>query len=106
MRCARGLAFVVGATLLLVAGCSAKGGRERRVYTRPGQRDPVSEAKVFFTGYAKGEGFGEEATFEELITAIKAVDPAKADVVAEGIAEIKKNPAATAATAKKVLKQL
>lgn len=98
---------MTGVALLLAAGCSGKGGREPRTYTRPGPRDPVAEARLFFEDYAAGQGLGsEQELFEEIITAIKAVDPAKADVVAKGIAEIKKNPTTTAITAKKVLKQL
>lgn len=94
-------------SLMAVAGCSGKGGREPRTYARPGPRDPVAEARLFFEGYANGQGLGSEhELFEELITAIEAVDPAKAVVVARGIAEIRKNPAETTATAKKVLTEL
>ena len=107
MRRAHGLALMVGAAILLVAGCGGKGGREPRVYTRPGPRDPVAEARLFFEGYAAGQGLGsEQELFEELITATKAVDTAKAAMIERAFAEIQKRPTDAATIAKQTLSAL
>lgn len=107
MRRTHGLAFMVGAAILLVAGCGGKGGREPRVYTRPGPRDPVAEARLFLEGYAAGQGLGsEQELFEELITATRAVSPAKAAAIERAFTEIQKRPGDAATIAKRTLGEL
>lgn len=103
----RHLRLLACLVLLLPSGCSGRGGREPRTYVRPGPRDPVAEARGFFEEYANGQGVGsEQELFQELITAAKDADPAKAAVIERAFTEIQKRPAEVTTIAKRTLREL
>lgn len=95
------------ASLVAAAGCSGKGGREPRTYTRSGPRDPVAEARMLLEAYRNGQSLGsEQELFDELIAATKDVAPVKATVIERAFTEIQKRPGDAAMIAKRTLGEL
>jgi hypothetical protein len=70
--------------------------------------DGVTQAKQLLQAYAKGQRLGSESTsYEYHVKQVREVDPAKADILEKGLAEIAKTSGpATAAKAKELLKKL
>jgi hypothetical protein len=89
------------------AGCGGTRGREPRTYTRSGPPDPVADVRIFFEAYVNGQNLGSEVElYEDLTTAVKAIDPAKAAVIERGLADIMARPTAIQSIAAKVLESL
>lgn len=99
------LAAAVSAAALL-AGCGPPGTvKEESIETKA--PDPIAEARAALTNYANGRPVTSEAsTFPQLVERVRAVDPAKADILDKGLKDIMSNKQGTAAKAKELLKKL
>lgn len=96
----------VGLVVLAVAGC---GGTTKPVktYTMAQPLRPLDELRALLEGYAGGQPVGSEATgFAGLVGRIREVDPQRAGMVEEGLAEIVHSPATAAARARRMLEKL
>ncbi len=59
--------------------------------------DPLASAKTALQRYADGQPLGSEVTtFDFMVEELKKVDPAKADILKEGLEGIKATPAQAA----------
>lgn len=88
------LAFVVSLGSAFV-GCSQ--GVPEEVITVSAANDPFFEPRSILERYKAGQKPGsEQSSFEALVNNVKAVDPAKAEILASGFEEIRnaKSPAA------------
>jgi len=99
------LAVAVSAAALL-AGCGPPGTvNEEAIETKA--PDPVAEARSILANYANGMPVTSEAsTFPQLVERVRAVDPAKADILENGFKEIMANKQKPAAKAKELLRKL
>ncbi len=95
-----GLALAVTA-----AGCG--GVREEAIQVNAAN-DPLHEPRSILARYAAGQALGSEVTaFPHLVAQVRKTDPARADVLEKGLADIQKAaPAARATKAREVLQKL
>jgi len=69
--------------------------------------DPVARAKTILTNYANGMPVTSEASsFDDIVSAVKAKDTAKGEILEKGFAAIKANPTTAKSKATELLKQL
>lgn len=106
IRYSAGLVLLV---LFLVAlpGCPTSGTPKPKEYGIP-MKTPLEEAKALLQNYAGGGLIGSEAaSYPDLVNAVRQSDPAKADILEKGFAELQKTPPqGVAAKAKEILAQL
>jgi len=85
----------IAAGMILVAlGFTAAGcGRGTKVedIEVKASNDPLSEPRSILKRYAEGQALGSEvASFPYLVEQVKKVDPARAEILEKGLADIKK----------------
>lgn len=98
------LTTLIVAVAVVSPGCGGNGGRPKRTYSRTDARNPIAEAKFILEGYVAGRGDdSDQMLVPGIVAAAREADPAKADVIERGFADIKARPAAAATIAKKVL---
>jgi hypothetical protein len=96
--------FCVVVVLLLLSGCGKK-------YAPPQPltgEDQLRLAKLTLQQYIDGETMGSEVeSFDEIVTQVQTIDPAKAEILKRGFEELKRAPPnALKPVAKKILDQL
>ena len=90
----------------LLAGCGSKDTPKVETFQAPAV-DPLVEVRTILNNYASGMPVTSEAeSFPELVARVREKDPAKADVLEKGLAEIKQHPQQAASKAKELLKKL
>lgn len=103
------LALVGFGLLVGISGGCTKGdqGQQVKTYEIP-MKGPLDQAKSILENYAKGGRMGSEAAgFDALVKAVRETDPAKADILQKGFAELQKTPPqGLAAKAKEILDKL
>lgn len=106
VRYLAGLALL-GLFLATVPGCPTAGTPKPKEYGIP-MKTPLEEAKALLQNYANGGPIGSEAaSYPDLVNAVRKEDPAKADILEKGFAELQKTPPqGVAAKAKEILGQL
>ena len=84
--------LMVGIALVVLGGCGKSGVPARKTYQVP-MKGPLDEAKSLLENYANGQPLGSEASrFKDLVDAVRKTDPAKADILEKGFAELQKTP--------------
>jgi hypothetical protein len=79
-------AFILGAVLV---GCSS-GVREETIEVKA-SNDPLNAPRSILKRYADGQPLGSESTsFPKLVEDVRKIDPARADVLEKGLADIQK----------------
>jgi hypothetical protein len=69
--------------------------------------DPIARAKTILNNYANGMPVASEASsFDDIVSAVKAKDAAKGEILEKGFGAIKANPSSAKAKATELLKQL
>lgn len=106
IRSLAGLALL-GLFLAAIPGCPSGGTPKPQEYGVP-MKTPLEEAKSLLQNYAAGGSIGSEAaSYSDLVNAVRQSDPAKADILEKGFAELQKTPPqGVAAKAKEILAQL
>ncbi|MFO0817501.1 MAG: hypothetical protein U1A77_06140 [Pirellulales bacterium] len=97
--------LLAGLALVCCWGC---GGtvKEEQIQVKTAT-DPLANAKTALQRYADGQPLGSEVTmFDFMVEELKKVDPAKADILKEGLDGIKATPAQAATKAKETLGKL
>lgn len=88
------------------AGCGNSQTPKIETFQAPAP-DPVARAKAILTNYANGMPLASEAeSFGDIVTAVKAKDAAKGEILEKGFAAIKANPSSAKSKANELLKQL
>ena len=92
------------ATAAMGCGCSPQ---EKSIEIKP-SNDPLLQARAVLERYAAGQPLSSEvSTFPQLIADVRKADPARADILEKGLAEIQKAPAnSRPAKAKELLAKL
>jgi hypothetical protein len=87
-------------------GCG--GGQTPKIQTfQAPAPDPVARAKTILTNYSNGMPVTSEAeSFGDIVSAVKAKDAAKGEILEKGFAAIKANPTTAKSKATELLKQL
>lgn len=98
--------FVGLAMAAMALGCSSSVKEEQIPVKASG--DPLSNAKSTLERYAKGQPLSSEVTsFPAMVKEVRKTDPAKADILEKGLADIEKaSAAARPAKARELLKTL
>ena len=97
--------IVLPVALLSLGGCM-EGGKQQRTYNVK-QQSSLDKAKVLLKGYANGAPLGSEGDdFPSIVEGVRKEAPAKADMLEQGFANIRKNPGTRAAVAKSLLPKL
>ena len=69
--------------------------------------DPLASVKTMLKGYANGQPLRSEVTsFPDYVATVKKVDPAKAEILEKGFAEIQKPGTNIQAKAKEILSKI
>lgn len=75
--------------LLLLAGCGV--GPKEEVITIQPPPDPLQPARALLQRYADGQPLASEATsFPNIVDEVRQKDPARADIVEAGFAELQR----------------
>lgn len=91
---------------LAFAGCGPPGKVDEQTIEVK-ENSGLEQAKQYLNNYAKGQPLGSEVTsFAHLVEEVRKTDPARADVLDKGFADLQKPKANTASKAKEILKQL
>ena len=97
--------LLAGVALVALSGCL--GSVKEEAIEVKASNDPLHEPRSILQRYAAGQPLGSEVTdFPRLVENVRKTDPARADVLEKGLADIQKAPASRAARAKELLKQL
>ncbi|MGB9687380.1 hypothetical protein [Thermogutta sp.] len=99
--------LLIGIALAILGGCGKSGVPTPKTYQIP-MKGPLEEAKALLENYASGAPMGSEASrFKDLVDAVRKTDPAKADVLEKGFAELQKtSPQGLAPKAREILNAL
>jgi hypothetical protein len=98
--------LVVALAIIPLAGCGPSGTPPVQTYQAP-VSDPFAEAKAILTNYANGMPVTSEAeSFDDLAKRATEKDPAKGEILAKGLAEIKAHPNTARSKAQELLKKL
>lgn len=99
--------LMVAVAVVVLGGCSKSGVPAPKTYQIP-MKGPLDEAKSLLENYASGAPLGSEASrFQDLVDAVRKTDPAKADILEKGFAELQKTPPqGLAGKAKEILNAL
>jgi hypothetical protein len=97
-----------GACLAVMAtGCGPGGGAKEETIAVKQPIDPMNQVKATLDNYVKGQPLGSEVTsYPYLVNEVRKSDPAKADILEKGFADLQKSKDKPAAKAKELLKQL
>jgi len=100
-------AFVALAACLAALGCGHPSVKQEVIPIKAAS-DPLSEPKAVLRQYAEGQPFGSEVTtFPAMVDAVRKSDPARADVLEKGLAELQKaSPSERPQKAKELLSKL
>lgn len=92
-------------TIAGTLGCSPV--KEEQIAVKP-KGDALVSARTLLEGYAKGQPMSSEVTsFPKMVEDVRAVDPAKANILEKGLGELQKSaPNARPSKAKDLLKKL
>ena len=91
--------------VMTVAGCSSGRVKEKTVELHMTQG--LERAKEYLQNYAKGDPIGSEASlFGQLVDEVRKTDPAKADILEKGFADLQKSKSGLAPKAKELLSKL
>ncbi len=104
----RGLGVVAGLIgIVLLSGCGSGTPKEEVIHIKPAG-DPVAPACAVLQRYADGQPLASEVTsFPGLVEDLRKADPAKAEILEKGLADIQKlSPGACAAKARELLTKL
>jgi|SRR5262245_3691300 len=101
--------FCYAAVLVFTAtlvGCGPTGRvQEQTIEVKP--NSGLEQAKQLLTNYAKGQPLGSEVTsFTKIVEEVRTTDPARANILEKGFAELQKPKVNTAAKAKEILAEL
>lgn len=90
----------------LLTGCSS-GVKEETIEVKP-SNDPLAMPRTVVQRYAEGQPLGSEVTsFPSLVETLRETDPARADVLEQGLKEIQDAaPSARQSKAKSLLSKL
>jgi len=92
------------ALVVFAFGCG--GPREEQIEIK-GANDPLANAKSILQSYAGGQTPSSEvASFPHLVEEVRKTDPAKADILEKGLADIQRSKSGHATKAKELLKKL
>jgi len=88
-------------------GCSG-GVKEETITINPANNDPLMEPRSILKQYADGQQMGSEvANFPVLVENLRKTDPAKADILEKGLADLQKaRPAELKEKAKELYNKL
>ena len=91
---------------IAISGCG--GGQTPKIQTfQAPAPDPVARAKAILTNYANGMPVTSEAeSFGDIVSAVKAKDAGKGEILEKGFAAIKASPSTAKSKATELLKQL
>lgn len=104
MRTTRVLAAALCAAALI--GCDG-GDKPKQESIEVKPQAELEQAKALLENYAKGQALGSEVSdFPRLVSGVRATDPARADVLEKGFADLQKPKANLAAKAKQMLAAL
>ncbi len=94
-------------TAPFAAGCGS-GGRPEETIEVKTSNDPLTAPRDMLKRYAAGQPLGSEVTgFPFMVEQVRKVDPARADVLEQGLEELQKAPpSARRAKAKEVLAKI
>lgn len=100
-----------GCLILLVVAFGALGcggGVQEKQIEIKAASDPLLAPRSILQRYAEGQALGSEVTsFAKLVEDVKAVDPAKAEILDKGLQELQQaSPSEVSGKAKKLLQQL
>jgi hypothetical protein len=96
------LAFM---STMLPAGCSQPSWEERTYEIR--EISPLDQARQLLEGYAGGQPLGSEVdSYPDLVSRLREVDPAKADVLEQGLEELSQSSGSLQVKAKALLEKL
>jgi len=95
------------AVAMTTLGCGGGTVKEQTIEVKTSS-DPMSRVTPILQRYASGQPMSSEATtFPKLVEDVRKVDPAKAQVLETGLAELQKaSPQARPAMAKELLRKL
>ena len=99
--------FLVALVLLAgTVGCHSS-VREEQIQVKE-SNDPLFEPRSILKRYSEGQPMGSEASsFDKMVKDVRQVDPARADILEKGLADIQKaSPGARANKAKELLQKL
>ena len=91
---------------LAAAGCGHP-VKEEQIEVKP-SNDPLFMARNTLQQYANGQPMGSEVTsFPHMVEEVRKADPAKADILEKGLADLQKSsPGSRPGKAKELLRQL
>ncbi len=104
----RHLGWLLIALAVTAPGCGPSVKQERIEIKAPSASSPLAEATSLLQRYADGQPLTSEATsFPALVERVRKEDPAKADILQAGFADLQKaTAAARPAKAKEILAKL
>jgi hypothetical protein len=93
------------AAVVTLTGCGSGGVREETIAIR--KRLPLEDAKGVLENYAKGGPMGSEvASFPKLVEDVRKTDPARAQILEKGFADLQRHGANRKEKARALLKKL
>jgi hypothetical protein len=101
--------ILIGIALIAtVAGCGGTGAVKEEQIEVKASNDPLFQPRMVLQRYADGQPMSSEVTsFPSMVADVRKADPARADILEQGLADIQKAaPAARPSVAKEVLKKL
>src|SRR5438132_1704483 len=98
--------FFAGLGLVLLLGCGQR-VKEEQIEVKP-SNDPLSRPRAVLQQYANGQPMGSEVTsFPHMVEEVRKTDPARADILEKGLADLQKAPpGARAGKAKDLLSRI
>jgi len=92
------------ALVVFALGCGAP--REEEIQIKGGN-DPLANAKSILQSYANGQPPSSEvASYPKIVDDVRKTDPAKADILEKGFADLQRSKSGHASKAKELLKKL
>ena len=78
-----------------LVGCAGGDRIQEEQIEVKASNDPLYEPREILSRYAQGQAPGSEVTaFPDMVERVRAIDPATADILQQGFAEIEKAPRA------------
>ena len=96
--------FAFFALVVFAVGCNVH--REEQIEVK-GANDPLANARSILQSYAAGQQPSSEvASFPHIVEAVRKTDPARADILEKGFADLQRSRSGHAARARELLKKL